>query len=346
MRITIVGAGAIGGTTGAYLARGGEDVLLVDAAAEHVDAINARGLKITGIRGEFTVRVPAVTPEGVAGPLPWVFLAVKAHHTEEALKRILPHLTEGSVIVSLQNGLNERKIAALVGQERVIGAHVNWGADYHGPGLVWQGGEGAFYVGELDGSVSDRLQWLQRALSKVTETIITRNIWGFKWAKQCWASMSFATALVDADVADVFSSEGYRRLMVALLGESIRIPVSAGVKLEGFDGYEPELMLPESAAELQAATDSLAEMGEHYWQQEKRRTGIWRDLAVRKRKTEVDARVGELVRLGRAKGLEMPLNEALLRMIREIEDGKRQMRWENLDELARIMDETKPFGFS
>ena len=346
MRITIVGAGAIGGTTGAYLARAGEDVLLVDAAREHVDAIKTRGLKITGIKGEFTVQVPAITPDRLAGSLEWVFVAVKAHHTEGAVRRLLPCLTERSVIVSLQNGLNERKIAAIVGSNRVIAAHVNWGSDYHGPGLIWQGGEGAFYLGELDGSITDRLQWLHSKLSTVTETFITQNIWGFKWAKQCLASMTFATALVDADVADIFESERNRRIMVALLGESIRIPVAEGVKLEGFDGYEPSLMLPQSAEELKAAIHSLAEMGKHYWQQEKRRTGVWRDLAVRKRKTEIDARVGELVQMGQAKGLEMPLNEAVFRMIKEIEDGKRQMRWENLDELARIMEVKKVCAFS
>lgn len=158
--------------------------------------------------------------------------------------------------------------------------------------------------------------------------------------------MTFATALVNADVAGVFESERNRRVIVTLLDESIRIPVSEGAKLEGFDGYEPSLMLPESAEELKAATDSLAEMGKHYWQQEKRRTGVWHDLAVRKRKTEIDARVGELIKIGKEKGLEMPLNEALFRMIKEIEDGKREMRWENLDELARIMEEKKVFAFS
>jgi 2-dehydropantoate 2-reductase len=345
MSITIVGAGAIGGTVGAYLAKNGEDVRLVDIAKEHVDAINDRGLKIYGMKGEFTVRAPALTPDQLSGPLEWILLAVKAHHTEGAVRQLLPHMNEGSVIVSLQNGLNERKISALVGSDRTIAAHVNWGSDYHGPGLIWQGGDGAFYIGELDGSVTDRLRWLHSRLCKFTETIVTQNIWGFKWAKQCLASMSFATALVDADVADIFESERNRQIMVALLAESVRIPVSDGVTLEAFDGYNPGLMLPSSAEELRAATDSLAEMGRHYWQQDKRRTGVWRDLAVRKRKTEIDARVGELIEMGREKGFEMPLNEALLRMIKEIEDGKREMSWQNLDEFARIMEEKKVFAF-
>jgi hypothetical protein len=66
---------------------------------------------------------------------------------------------------------------------------------------------------------------------------------------------------------------------------------------------------------------------------------------VRKRQTEIDGRVGELVTLGKAKGLAMPLNAALLRMIKEIEGGQRLMRWENLDELARILEDERVFAF-
>ncbi len=106
MQITIVGAGAIGGTVGAFLDRQGEDVLLVDEVKEHVDAINARGLTITG-RVEFTPAVRAVTPGELSGQLGWVFLAVKAQHTESALQAITPRLGPQGVVVSLQNGFNE-----------------------------------------------------------------------------------------------------------------------------------------------------------------------------------------------------------------------------------------------
>ena len=91
MGITILGAGAIGGTVGAFLAKAGEDVLFVDVVKEHVEAMNARGLTITG-RAEFTVPVRATTPEALRGPLEWVFLSVKAQHTEVALKPVIPLL--------------------------------------------------------------------------------------------------------------------------------------------------------------------------------------------------------------------------------------------------------------
>ena len=340
MRITIVGAGAIGGTVGAFLAKGGEDVLFVDVVKEHVDAINTRGLTITG-RVEFTVPARAITPDELTGPLEWVFLSVKSQHTEVAMKPIAPLLGPQSFVVSLQNGLNEERIAALIGRERTVGAHVNWGSDYLGPGLIMYGSEGVFYIGELDGSITDRVRALHDKLCKFTEVIVTQNIWGYKWAKQCWASLNYATALVDADAGDILADPRNRRVGVALLAESVQLAKLEGVKLEAFDGFEPDLMTPTTPEAWQAAMDSIDKMADEYWRPAdrlKKRTGIWRDLVVRKRKTEVDYRIGELVRRGRARGLPMPLNSALWQMIHEIEDGKRAMLPENLRELERIIN--------
>ncbi|MGH7690904.1 MAG: ketopantoate reductase family protein, partial [Gemmatimonadaceae bacterium] len=93
MTVLIWGAGAIGGTMGAYLARAGHDVTLVDSASDHVAAINRTGLRITGPIAEFTVRVPAFTPETLAGQWHTIMLATKAHHTEPAARALLPHLS-------------------------------------------------------------------------------------------------------------------------------------------------------------------------------------------------------------------------------------------------------------
>jgi 2-dehydropantoate 2-reductase len=94
MTLVIWGAGAIGGTIGAYLARAGYDVLLVDKVAEHVAAINNKGLKITGPIEEFTVQARAVTPENVEGTFETIFLATKAQHTLAATEALKPHLAE------------------------------------------------------------------------------------------------------------------------------------------------------------------------------------------------------------------------------------------------------------
>ena len=106
------GAGAIGGTVGAYLKRAGHDVSFVDVAGEHVAAIRdpARGLAITGPIDEFKVVAPAFVPGEVEGKWKRIFLAVKAHHTRDACLALAPHLAEDGYVLSLQNGLCERII--------------------------------------------------------------------------------------------------------------------------------------------------------------------------------------------------------------------------------------------
>ena len=336
MKLTIVGAGAIGGVTGAYLIKAGHDVTFVDLVEEHVRTINERGLTIEGIRGEFTVPARAILPRDLAGPLDAVIIAVKALHTEAAARQMLPYLAPDGYIVSLQNGLNEETIAKVVGPERTVGAHINWAADYLEPGRIVHGGTGSFYVGELDGRITPRVRQLAQVFSDFTETRTTDNIWGYLWSKHSLASITYATAIVDADVVDILAGEYHRRTVIATVAESIETAERSGVRLQSFDGFEPDLMRPQTAEEWQRAVASIDAILDAEWRQLKRRSGIWRDIAVRKRRTEVDLRVVDLARRGRALGVDMSLNEKLADIVHEIEEGKRTQSWANLDELGAL----------
>src|SRR5260370_3769045 len=142
MRFVVGGAGAIGGTLGAYLARGGHDVTLVDTVPEHVATINRSGLTISGPVAAFATSLPAFTPDTLCGAWDTIILATKAHHTEAAARALRPHLTPTACVVSAQNGLNELAIAAVVGEAHTVGAFVNFGADYLEPGAILYGGPG------------------------------------------------------------------------------------------------------------------------------------------------------------------------------------------------------------
>src|SRR4051794_1137885 len=122
MKITIIGAGAIGGLAGAYMTQAGHDVLLVDRWAEHVDALNTKGLYIDGVRGEMTIPVKAATPDRLTGPLDTVLVATKSQHTLDAVRQILPLLTPQSAIVSYQNGFNEPGIVSLLNEAGLPGS--------------------------------------------------------------------------------------------------------------------------------------------------------------------------------------------------------------------------------
>src|SRR5262245_38480834 len=99
--ILVWGAGAIGGSVGAWLKRAGHDVTFVDVAAGHVAAIRGDGLRITGPVEHFTVAAPAFTPSELDGTWRRIFLAVKAQHTEAAVRALTPHLAQDGYVLSL-----------------------------------------------------------------------------------------------------------------------------------------------------------------------------------------------------------------------------------------------------
>lgn len=338
MEITIVGAGAIGGTLGAYMTRSGRSVRLVDRDLDHIQAMKTNGLTIQAFDETFTVPVEALAPDELEGPLGMVLLAVKAQHTSEAVLSLQPHLVSDSAIVSVQNGLCERVIAEIAGAERTVGCFVNFSADYLEPGLITYGGSGSLYLGELDGRDSERVRALQEAISPWGQAQITDNIWGYLWAKMGYANMLFATALTDETMADVI--DRYRPLMIELASEVYQVADLEGVMPEPFDNVEPSLYYPPEARDPVAINRSFDRLTA--WQRGnlKTKSGIWRDLAVRHRKTEVDQQIGLVAEIGKSHGLEMRLTTALVEMIHDLEEGRRQMAWANVDDLDRLRAES------
>jgi len=337
MDITIVGAGAIGGVLGAYLTRASARVRLVDTASDHVAAMRARGLTIQGFAETFTVPVEASTPEELTGPLDVVLLAVKAQHTVAAVEEIRPLLAPTSVVVSCQNGLCERVIARLIGAERTLGCFVNFSADYIEPGVIAYGGAGSLYLGELDGHKSGRVRALQEELTPWGAVQVTDNIWGYLWGKMGYANMLFATALVDATMADVI--DRYRPLMVELATEVYAVAAREGVAPEPFDNVEPSIYYPPERRDPLVIQQSLDALVARRRRDKKAKSGIWRDIAVRRRKTEVDQQIALVADVAASHGLPVPLTTRLVDMIHDLEEGRRTMSWGNTDELDRMRRE-------
>ena len=331
--LCVWGAGAIGGTIGAYLRRGGQDLVFVDRAADHVSAIGRNGLHITGPVADFAVTARAFTPEQVTEAFDTVLLCVKAQDTADAVEAILPHLVSDGCIVSVQNGLNELTIARLAGKQRTVGAFVNFGADWMGPGEVQFGGRGAVVVGEIDGRITPRVERLY-ALFRLFDdkAVLTPNIWGYLWGKLAYGAMLFATALTDDSMADCFAAPDRRPLFTTLAREILGVAQAAGIRPEAFDGFDPG-----AYASDEAAAASLDALERHNRHSAKSHSGIWRDLAVRKRRTEADAQLGPILDAARDHGVAAPITARLITMIHEVEEGTRPRSRANLDELARAI---------
>ncbi len=336
MKLLIWGAGAMGGTIGAYLARAGHEVTFVDRDADHVEAMTTNGLRISGPVDTFTVQVRAFTPETVSGTYAVILLCVKAHHTAEALPMLMPSLAPDGYVVSIQNGLNERVIAGMIGQERTIGAFVNFGADYIEPGHIQRGNRAAVVVGELDGRITGRLKALHTVLLDFDDrAIMTDNIWGYLWGKLAYGAQLFATALTNDSIADALANLAYQGVYIGLAREVMAVAQARGVTPEGFNGFNPYAFMPDG--DLDVARQSLVEMVIFNRGSAKTHSGIWRDLAVRKRRTEVDAQLGPIVALGAEVGILTPLNARLIELIHDIEDRRRQQSPAALDELRKLL---------
>ncbi len=331
--ITIVGAGAIGGTVGAYLWAAGYDVTLVDVVAAHVAAINAHGLTITGFR-DGVFRPKAILRDDLRGPLGPTILCVKGHFTEDAIRDLAPLVGPEGYVLSLQNGLNEPVIARYIGEARTVGAFVHFGADYLAPGHIQLGNAQTIYIGELNGAVTPRAEVLREALSHVMPAEVTRNLWGFLWGKLVYGALAFAVSTVDATVPEVLASDVGRRIALAACFEAYAVAKSQSATLERIGEFDPNAFAPGPDAEargnaaIQALSGAMASSV-------KQHMGIWRDLAVRKRATEVDMQVAVLVDTGQKLGIPTPVNAAMLSIIHEIEAGVRGMGRENLNHIAR-----------
>jgi 2-dehydropantoate 2-reductase len=336
-RVLIWGAGAIGGTVGAYLKRAGHDVTFVDIVVEHVAAIAAQGLRITGPVAEFSVTAPAFLPGQLGGTWTHVYLCVKAHHTAEACRALLPHLAPDGYVLSLQNGLCERIIAELAGPARTMGAFVNFGADWHGPGEIMYGNRGAVVLGEIDGRMTERLAALHRTMLDFDDAAITtNNIFGYLWGKLAYGAMLFAQALTNDSIADALADPEHFALWRRLGAEVMRVAKAEGIQPMGFNGFDPMAFMPD--APEQVARASVEKMVAFNRTSTKTHSGVWRDLAVRKRRTEVDVQIAPIAEIAATHGIATPLVRRLVGMIHEVEAGTRPQTRENLIELARVAE--------
>jgi 2-dehydropantoate 2-reductase len=334
MQVTIIGAGAIGGTVGAFMTRAGHDVTVVDIVWEHVDKINRDGLLITGIRGDRRYPLRAVHASDLNGPLDKVILAVKGHFTEDVVRsQIAPNLSDDGYVVSLQNGLNEEVIASYIGSERTVGAFVHFGADYLEPGHIQLGQEQDIYLGELDGAMTDRLHELQSALSSVMPVHLTDNIFGYLWGKLVYGSMAFAVSTVDAPVPEVLADPRGHAVAQAACRETAELARTLGYELMPIGRFDPNAFVPGSDFDARSSA-ALSEFRNDMAASIKQHMGIWRDLKIKKRKTEIDVQCGVVVERATRVGLDVAVNRAIVRVIHEIEQGERVMDWSNLDTLA------------
>jgi len=164
-RMIVIGTGPIGGIIGGRLARAGNDLTFVDIDKEHVQAIREKGLQVDVPDGPFSVKIEIVYPDEIQGKYDAALIAVRSNYTPDALKTVLPHLTDEGLLVSMQNGINPPLLAEKVGDDRTIGMAIRMGCRKVAPGHVQTAIRGHLYAGHLHGRTTPQLENLQRMLN-------------------------------------------------------------------------------------------------------------------------------------------------------------------------------------
>lgn len=305
MKVAIVGAGAVGGFVGAMLARAGEDVTLV-ARGEHLRAMQARGLRVSGEAGDFTVRPVATGDLGAVGAVDVVFLSVKAHGLREVVPRLGPLLGPQTTVVSAQNGMPwwyflrhggewdgarlesvdpGGELAHALDPRRIVGCVVYCSTAVAAPGVVRHAHGTRFVVGELDGEAGDRCHRIAEALERAGLSCAVRpDIRREVWAKLV-GNVGFnpISALTRAAAGDLASFPRTRALAVAVMSEADAVARGLGV--------DPGVEI----AELLAGAEQLGTF----------KTSMLQDLEAG-RPLEIDAIAGAVVELAGRLGLPVP----------------------------------------
>jgi 2-dehydropantoate 2-reductase len=160
---------------------------------------------------------------------------------------------------------------------------------------------------------------------------LTDNIWGYLWGKLAYGAMLFATALTDDSMTENFADP--RRFVVfdALGREVVAVAQARGIRPVGFKEFDPNAFAADASEQQSRA--AIARLADYTSHGAKTHSGIWRDLAVRKRKTEVDPQIGVIGKLGREAGVATPALDRLTALIHDIEGGRRPLSFATFQDL-------------
>jgi len=328
-KIGIMGAGALGSYVGAFLAKEGENVTLVDMWPEHVEAIQKQGLRASGSQGDFTVPVRAIhltEAQGIREQFDYVFISVKSYDTEWATHFIRRYVKPDGFFVSLQNCWNDPIIGGIVGHERQVGciaSHIE--VALWEPGHVMRGGavgrdsgHHVFRVGEQDGRITSRVENVAQLLGCIDGAYATDNLWGERWSKLCQNSMGNAiSAMSGLGSQDMAQDPRCRLIRIHLAKEGAQVGLAMGLNVVDMQGRPASMWADADRGDVfEELDDYLSNRGG--------RVNWLASMAqdVKKgRRSEIDHMNGFVSLKGQEVSIPTPFNDAIVEAMHGIDDG-------------------------
>ncbi len=340
-RIGIIGTGAIGSVVGGMLTRAGRDVTLVDQWPEHIEAMKARGLRLSGTCGDHVLPVAALhihELQRLAEPFDAAFVAVKSYDTEWATQLALRYLqpTQG-VVVDFQNGINDERVAAIAGKERTLGCVITISAGLYEPGHAVRTDTGTigFKIGEHNGTESDRARELAGILNDVAPSKVTTNLWGERWSKLAVNCMANPLAgLSGLGSAEIRTERDPCRVAIQIAAEVITVGRALGYEVEPLFGIPAQAFV--DGAQGRGLEDVETRMATEATLRSGGRPSFLQDV-LKSRRTEIEYLNGYVSEQGRLVGVATPFNDAVVRVVQSHGVGRLRPDLKNLEPLVQML---------
>jgi len=330
--IAVIGAGAIGGITAAYLAKAGIDVVLVCKHKDTADKINGEGLLIKGVHGEQRIRIKSVpSVEALSGLKDVLLIAVKAYDMPDAAIRALPFLKPDSLVVSLQNGICTDALSAIAGRERTVGCVVGFGATMWNPAELEMTSDGEFVIGAVSENTQGRMEALRNLLQPVVPVRISRDIQSELYSKMiinsCITSMGVLSGLT---LGEMLKRKKARSIFLAIIHEAVEVADALGLKLPPYGGKLDYYKLSSGKSAFASLKKHLIIriVGLKY----RRLKSSSLQSLKRGKPTEIDYFNGYIADKGAALYVPTPVNKAVTAFVKEIERGERKITPANFEE--------------
>lgn len=334
MRVAIYGAGSLGTVFGAYISKAGEQIDLINRNVKHVEALNNKGATLVGTVN-FTQKVTALTPDKMEGKYDIIFLLTKQMDNVNVVTRLKDFLEDDGVICTCQNGLPELLVSSIIGEDRTYGCAIGWGATLLEPGKVEvtshpDGFEFVFGALTNKGEAKPHFKEVIRLMNLMGKAVTPSNFIGHRWTKLLVNSaFSGLSTVTGATFGVVSKDKRSRKLVQCILKETIETAKAANVKIEPMQGKDIVKIFNYNGPIKKFISYCLIPLAM------KKHTNIKASMLqdIEKGKLcEVDFINGVLSEQSKKYNVPTPVNDLTVKLIHEIESGKRIPSFDNLKE--------------
>ncbi len=341
LRTAIMGAGSIGTIAGALITKNGGQVDLVDSFQVNVDALNEKGARVTG-HMELNVPVHAILPAQMEGIYDLVIILTKQTTNNIVLKKVVKHIDENSLVLTLQNGIPEYEVAGYVGKERTAGGTVGFGGTWLEPGVSELSTTKnvlkafAFDIGCLDGQVTTRLIQAQELLKLVGNTIVLDNLMGVRWSKLLMnATFSGMSAALGCIFGHLLDDDIAIQCIAHIADEVIKCAHACGVRMVNMQGHDYEKLELFSNEDVAKKLPVYREIwGQHY----NSKASMLQDLE-KGRPTEINHINGLICKTGRKYGVHTPFNDKVVELVKRAELAKCVNDFDLIKEFLSLLEQ-------